>query len=555
MLSHLHIRDFALVERLELDLEPGMVALTGETGAGKSILLGALGLCLGERAESGAIRAGAERTEVSASFEIEELEPVRQWLAERELGEEECILRRVVQANGRSKAYINGRPVPLQSLKELGERLVDIHGQHAHQSLLRRDAQREILDGYAGNAPVLADLARGQSRLRDVEARIAQLEGGQEGYYERLDLLNYQIQELEALQMSAEDILELDQEQRRLANAGQLLESSQALLAMLYEDEQSVQNLLGLAGRRLEEQLALESALAEPHELVNGALVQVEEAADSLRRYLDRLELDPERLHWVEERIATLQDLARKHRVRPEELPRRLEALQAERDELSHAETRLLELRDEQHREQARYRELAEALSARRSEAAEALSRRVTEFIHELGMPGGAFRIDVRHDPEARATAHGLDRVEFLVRSNPGQPYQPIGKVASGGELSRIGLALEVATIESTRIPTLIFDEADSGIGGAVAEVVGRQLRTLGSRHQVFCVTHLPQVASQAHHQLKVSKSSTEDSTRTRVEVLDEAQRVEEIARMLGGVEITENTLSHASEMLQKAAN
>ncbi|MGD8709166.1 MAG: DNA repair protein RecN, partial [Ectothiorhodospiraceae bacterium] len=547
MLRHIHIRDFAIVDAVDVDFEGGMTALTGETGAGKSILLDALGLCLGDRADSGAVPERADRAEVNVSFDVTDNRSATDWLEGQSLDADgDCVLRRVVQRNGRSQAWINGRPVPLQLLGELGNHLVDIHGQHAHQSLMRTDAQREALDAYANHDGQLQQVRELHGECRRLRNEIRRLEGGQESYEDRLELLRFQVKELEDIGLNAEEIRDLDQEQRRLAGAGETLEACQAVLSSLYDDEHSAQSALSSAIRRLDDRVDLDTAIGGAHELFNNALVQLEEGCNSLRHYVDAVELDPARLQWVEEQIQLLNDLARKHRVRPEELPGRLAELQGELAELEQAEERLDALTDQLAQCQNDYRAAATELSYSRQRAAVDLGDKVTALMHELGMPGGELGIRVALAPEGKITSHGLDDVRFEVRTNPDQRFAPLNKVASGGELSRIGLAMEVAAAGTTHIPTLIFDEADTGIGGAVAEVVGRKLRELGGYHQVLCVTHLPQVAAQAHHQLKVEKDTAAGRTRTDIASLDTDARTQEIARMLGGVEITENTLNHA---------
>lgn len=554
MLSHIHIRNFAIVDELELELRPGMGALTGETGAGKSILLDALGLCLGDRADSDAVGPAEDRSEINVSFDVSAVSDARDWLTEQSLDADgDCLLRRVIQRNGRSQAFINGRPVPLQSLAELGELLVDIHGQHAHQSLMKRDTQRETIDRYGRHDELLERVARLHRDCRQTRREIGELEGGQEDYQDRLDLLRFQVGELEALGLTAEQIAELDDEQRRLASAGETLEACQQLLNMLYEDDASAQAALSGATRRLEDYAELDPNLDNALQLFNEALVRVEEGCNALRHYADSTDVDPSRLEWVEERIGTLHDLARKHRVTPEELPQRLDNLRAELERLENAESRLLELRKQLGQQENDYRAAAVELSYARQRTATELADRATEIIQQLGMPGGEIyiRLDLAEDGKISPT--GLDTVQFEVRTNPDRPFGPLHRVASGGELSRIGLALEVVAAHATRIPTLIFDEADTGIGGGVAEVVGRKLRELGEMRQVLCVTHLPQVAAQAHHQYQVTKSTADGVTRTNVRLLDGQERTEELARMLGGMEITENTLRHAQEMLERA--
>ncbi len=554
MLRHIHIRDFAIVDAVDLELDAGMTALTGETGAGKSILLDALGLCLGDRADTAAVPDHAERAEIVVGFDIEDNAAARAWLAEQALESgTECLLRRVVQRSGRSQSWINGRPVPLQSLAELGAYLVDIHGQHAHQSLLRRDAQREIVDAFGGHAAALAEVARHAGEVRRLRDQVRSLQGGDEDVANRIDLLRFQIGELDALGLTVEGIRELDTEQRRLASAGDTIERCQAALAALYDDDRSAQARLGGAIRDLAERVDLAPELAAAHDLFNEALVQIEEGCNSLRHFADSLDVEPGRLEYLEQQLGTVTDLARKHRCPPEELPARLERLREELDQLEHAGERLLTLERDLVTALTGYREAAQELSTARAETATTLAAEVSTLMAELGMAGGELRIAVQHDSEGAPSANGSDEVRFDVRTNPDQRPAPLARVASGGELSRIGLALQVATADVARIPTLIFDEADTGIGGAVAEVVGRKLRALGGRYQVLCVTHLPQVAAQAQHQLKVAKTVAKGQTSTHIDVLEPATRAEEIARMLGGVEITANTLNHAREMLERA--
>lgn len=556
MLTHIHIRNFTIVESLELEFGEGMSTLTGETGAGKSILLDALGLCLGDRADSDAIRAGADRAEINATFSIAADSDAARWLRDNELDSDgECLLRRIVQQNGRSKGFINATPVPVQSMRELGELLVDIHGQHAHQSLFRRDAQRQALDGFGAHEQQLQETAGLYQQLTEIQSAIARLDGGQGDYQDRKDLLRFQVDELAALELTAEGIAELDAEQRRLAAADNLLQTAQQVLAMLYEDEGSAQSALGQANSNLEKLLKIDPRLRETQEILASSLIQLEEGCDNLRRYIDSLELDPERLALVEQKISQLNDLARKHRIRLEELPDYFNALNEELAQLDGAEEQLATLRQQAEKTGKAYRAAAAKLSAARQSAATALSARVTGFVHELGMPGAEFSAQVSFSETAKPARHGLDHIEFQVRTNPGQPMGPLNRVASGGELSRIGLAIQVATAKTGHIPTLIFDEADVGIGGAIAEVVGQQLRQLGNDRQVLCVTHLPQVAAQAHQHYQVSKYNRADQTFTQVRWLEEEERVDEIARMLGGVEITPQTRSHAQEMLERAGN
>jgi len=555
MLTRLHIRNFALVEHLELEFAPGMTVLTGETGAGKSILLDALGLVLGDRADSGTVRAGCDRAEISATFDIRSLGAVRAWLEERELNlDDECILRRTVSADGGSRGYINGQPAPVQSLRELGEQLVDIHGQHAHQSLLKRDLQRQLLDGYAGHDALAEQVSTAYRRWRELQQELERLTRAAGERDSRLELLRYQVGELEALGLSTEELASLEEEHGRLANASRLQEGAQRALDLLYEgDEMAVVSLLGRTLSELRELQAIDGQLGGACELLDSAAIQAREAASELRRYLDRADLDPQRLDWVEQRLAAISELARKHRCGGEELPALLERLQGELAELEQAGQRLDGLEAEISRCRDGYLKLARELSAGRRKAAQALASQVSANMAELGMKGGRFEVALEAVEDDEPAPHGLERVELLVSANPGQPLKPLAKVASGGELSRISLAIQVISAGRGSIPTLIFDEVDVGVGGGVAEMVGRQLHALGGERQVLCVTHQPQVAAQGHQHLQVSKQTQGETTRSAVKVLDEEARVEEIARMLGGMTITGQTLSHAREMLALA--
>ncbi len=556
MLTHLDIRDFTIIRHVALDLGPGMTVLTGETGAGKSILVDALSLALGERAGSGTVRPGAERAEVVAIFDTTGSPAVRQWLAAQELEQEdqECILRRSLAADGRSRAYINGRPVPIQSLGAIGDLLVDIHGQHAHQSLLRRDAQRSLLDEHAGHASVLAGLGDLYRRWQAIGREVQAAGGDRSDRDAELDLLRYQVQELEQLNAEPRAIQELDEEYARLANAGRLLEGCQRSLGILETDEPAAA-LSGLeaATREIAELEHFDTSLGAVRTLLDEALIQAREAASELRHYLDTLDLDPQRLQWLESRIGALHDAARKHQVKPMGLARRLAELQSRLSRLEGGEARLRELEAELAQVLEDYGNLARELYAGRAAAAKDLSERVSANMHDLGMPGGRFEVSVQHLPTEQPSAAGLDRVEFLVSANPGQPLAPLGKVASGGELSRISLGLQVIGAAGSGVPTLVFDEVDVGVGGRVAEIVGQRLRHLAGSRQVLCVTHLPQVASQGHHHLQAHKLTAKDETSATVHPLSGETRVEEIARMLGGIEITAQTTAHAREMIERA--
>ena len=555
MLTHLHIRNFALVASLDLDLQAGMTVLSGETGAGKSILLGALGLTLGDRADSTVVRHGAERAEITATFRIDALKGVVEWLREQELdSEDECILRRTVSADGRSKAFINGQPMPLQSLRELGEQLVDIHGQHAHQSLLKRDIQRQLLDAFAGHLPLLNQVTgawRQWQQLQQDFQQLSQQAGEREA---RLELLRFQCQELEALQLLGGELAELDEEHAILANASRLLEGSQQAVGMLSEnDDYSINSMLQRCLNELRELQGYDPRLASSCEMLESAAIQADEAASELRHYVNALELDPQRLEWVDQRLAAIHSLARKHRVEPEALPELQHQLEQELAELEQADSRLAGMQQAIDSALAHYQQLAGKLSEGRQKAATRLAKAVSQQIQALGMGGG--KLEVQLTPlDKGPSAHGNEQIELLVSANPGQPPRPLNKVASGGELSRISLAIQVITASQEGIPTLIFDEVDVGVGGGVAEMVGKQLRMLGESRQVMCVTHQPQVAAQGHHHYQIRKHSDKGSTTTQVSPVVGDERVEEIARMSGGLTITEQTLEHARDLLRGAA-
>ncbi|TVQ87196.1 MAG: DNA repair protein RecN [Chromatiaceae bacterium] len=554
MLTHIAIQDLVIVSRLELDLGAGMTALTGETGAGKSILIDALGLTLGDKADAALIRSGRERAEVSAAFDVSANLAARAWLAEQALDDgDDCLLRRVLTRGGRARAYINGRVVSTAQLRDLGDLLVDIHGQHAHQSLLRPAAQRTLLDAYGGLGEATTAVVEHYRRYRALDTRWRELTAAQAQRAARMDLLRFVVDELAALALAPGELDALDAEQRRLANLGQLQGTTAALLDLLYEGEPAVRDQLGHAAAELGGLAAIDERLQETRDLIDGALVQVGEAASNLRQYLDSLELDPGRLAEVEQRLVRIHDLARKYRLAPADLDQHLQAAWAELATLEAADLSLGNLGAERDAEYTGLLERARALSRARRTAADHLGDTVTAAMQELGMAGGHFAIALLTAADDDIGSSGLDSVEFQVSANPGQPLQPLARVASGGELSRISLAIQVATASVGGIPTLVFDEVDVGIGGGVAEIVGRLLRRLGAARQVLCVTHLPQVAAQAHRQLRVSKRSSSEETFTQIDPLDADARIDEIARMLGGTAITATTRAHAEEMLTQA--
>ena len=554
MLLNLQIRDFAIVDNLEIDFSPGMSALTGETGAGKSILLDALGLLLGDRADATSVRHGQERAEISAEFDVSHCQPASNWLRDHDMdNSEDCQLRRVISREGRSRAYINGSSVPVASLRELGEHLVDIHGQHEHQSLLRRDLQRNLLDNHGKHGKLLASLQVVHRDWHAARKAINELVGDDQDRNTRLEFLNFQAQELDALAPQQDESEQLHTELARLSNAGQLIETCNNHLQCLYEDDSSAHSLLGKAVDDLASLADVEPALKDAGELFNSALIQMQEGIDQLRSCAEQFELDPERLQWVEQRLDALHSAARKHRIEVEQLPAYHDRLKTNIINLEQADQKLDALEKEQTDLEQRYRKTARQLHNKRVKTAASISRQVGEAMQALGMQGGRFEIQVTDTASDGLSLHGTDQIDFLVSANPGQPLQDLRKVASGGELSRMSLAIQVVAAQDTAIPTLIFDEVDSGVGGAVAETVGQQLQTLGVHHQVLCVTHLPQVAAQAHNHLQVQKQTDGNTTRTGIERLTQTQRVDEIARMLGGQKITDSTLQHAQEMLLMA--
>ena len=551
MLESLHIRDFAIIDQLQLEVEAGLTALTGETGAGKSILLDALKLIAGDRAELEAIRSGAGKAEIDACFSLHDCGAARDWLAENEmLADDECVIRRILSSSGRSRAFINGANATLTQLRELCDLLIDIHGQHEHQSLQKSSVQRELLDAFVGDPRLLAEVADKFSLMRELGERLRQTEAGAQAREQRIDLLRLYCEELDQANPAADDLETLQAEYRRLSNADTLLQQTGDALARLYEDEEhSVQAELSRCVSELVELSSADSELRGSHELLNGALIQVQEAVAELRAYRDSIEVDESRLVAVNQRIADLQDLARKHRVEVSELAALQAELSTELDELQSDAYDVDAVRESLQKATADYEFSAGELSTKRRQTAANLSEQITRVMQQLGMSGGRFVIEV--EPDSPPGIQGSDQIRYLVSANPGQPPKTLARVASGGELSRISLAIQVIMSESSRIPTLIFDEVDSGVGGGIAEIVGRKLRDLGRDRQVFCVTHLPQVASQAHHHFRVEKQSAGGSTRTEVVSLDADARLEEIARMLGGVEITAQTRAHASEMIE----
>ncbi|MEN8177453.1 MAG: DNA repair protein RecN [Pseudomonadota bacterium] len=555
MLTQLHIRDLAIVSAQQLELSPGLSVLTGETGAGKSILIDALGLALGDRADNGMIRSDSDRAEVTAGFDITDTAQARTWLEEQALDEgNDCLIRRILSREGRSRAFINGRPVTLQQVQELGNMLVEIHGQHAHQSLLSRNHQRQLLDAYGDNRALAERVTASFKRFQKDRKQLQALSNAATERASRLDLMRFQANELTALNLHPAELETLNQEHRRLSHLEQLQSGAGEILLGLDETEPSVRGLLVKLTDQLGSLQEMDKVLEEPREMLDNALIQVDEALSVLRDYLSGLELDPAGLQVVEQRLELIHDLARKYRIKPAALADRLLQIEQELEQLENADETLEALENQVAGQWDEFLKQARQLSTKRQKTGQRLSKEISQAMQQLGMPGGVFGVELRPLAEAEATKAGLELVEFMVSANPGMPMQPLSKVASGGELSRISLAIQVATIRYGKTPSLVFDEVDVGIGGGVAEIVGQMLRQLGDSRQILCVTHLPQVAAQALHHLQVKKSTAGNQTHTHITRLAEAERVAEIARMLGGVEITDQTLAHASEMIEMAA-
>ena len=548
MLKHIVIRDYAIVDALDIELEGGMTVITGETGAGKSIMLDALGLCVGDRADSRTVRPGAKRAEITAVFTLSDIPSASQWLKERELDDDadECILRRTVTADGRSKAFINGVPATLAETGELGELLVDIHSQHAHQSLLRKSHQRDMLDAFAGASELAQALAETAQQCERLTIEFERLANQNEADTARLELLRYQVNELEELGLQSAEIEILEAEQKQLANAGFLLESAGQAAEGCEVQSEEIRRLRGL----MADERHNFAAVANIREMLSSAEIQLDEARSELTRYADGIELDPSRLAEVDQRLEAIYDLARKHRVMPERLFEHHLALNAELEGLDGGDERLNQLRAEIKNARAEYSKLASRLTNQRTKAAVEIADKVSSILSKLAMERCSIKIALTpHAPESYHP-RGNEDVEFLISTNPGAEPGPLAKIASGGELSRISLALQVAAAENATVPTMIFDEVDVGIGGAVAEVVGDLLHHLSARVQVLCVTHLPQVAAKGDQHLQVSKAGDKNSVSTTLAALDTQSRISEIARMLGGMKITESTLAHAREML-----
>lgn len=545
MLTDLSIRDYAIVQRLDIELHAGMTCVTGETGAGKSIMLDALGLCIGDRAEAKAVRAGADRAEISALFSIEKLPEARAWLDRAALLEgHECLIRRTVSSDGRSRAFINGSSATLAQCKELGELLVDLHSQHAHQSLLRRSVQRELLDAFSETTAEALSIAEESNCIRTLKHELETLRSSSNEIAERRDLLNYQIDELSGLSFGDAELESLESDQKLLSNASWIMETVHAIA----EQCGGLSDQLRSSVSQLSDD-RLGSKIDESRELVLSSQIQLDEAASELRRFLAGVELDPQRLREVESRLDTAYTLARKHRIQPEELSGHLETLSTELENLEHGSQQLDELESEIEARHARWTENAQALTEKRKQGARRLAERSMELLAQLAMERCELDVEFIEITAEKLDPRGLEEVEIWIATNPGSQPGPLNKVASGGELSRISLALQVAVADKATAPTMIFDEVDVGVGGAVADVVGALLKTLADNVQVLCVTHLPQVAAKGHQHIQVSKTGDHVVT-TSLQYLSDDERVEELSRMLGGAVVTDATRENARELL-----
>ncbi|ASP37267.1 DNA repair protein RecN [Bacterioplanes sanyensis] len=558
MLSHLSIRQFALVEQLELEFQHGMVVITGETGAGKSILLDALGLALGNRAEAGFVRQGAERAEVTATFQL--TQAARQWLQDKELLEDhpteeqqDVLLRRIVSNEGRSRAYINGHTCTLNELRQLAECLIDIHAQHAHQRLLQPDTARQLLDNFAGLNEMRQQVSQHFRLWQRTEQTLRQLREHSAENEAQKQLLSYQVEELRELALGEHELEELEREHKRLAGAETVLLSGQQGLVLCLGDEHSDTSAVQLAWQAIQQLQALDDEhpdLNDAKELLQQGHIQLEEAGLSLQRYLEQVDINPHRLQQVEGRLSELFSMARKHHTTPQSLYDHWQQLEQQLADISLSDDDLELLQQQAVELQQQYQQQAELLSQQRQAAAQQLDQQVAEQLQVLALGQVVLQTGIT---SAKAASHGIDTVELYVQTNPGMPMGPLAKVASGGELARISLAIQVVTAQSNDIGCIIFDEVDVGIGGGTAERVGRLMRTLGDQTQVMCVTHQPQVAAQAHQHFQVSKISGDQATHTHIRQLNDQQRCEEVARMLGGIDITRQTLAHAQEMLKLA--
>ena len=556
MLLSININNYTLVESLEIEFSKGTTAITGETGAGKSLVLDALGMALGDRADSDTIRHGKKRAEITATFDISSTPEAKNWLHSNDLdADDQCILRRLYTTEGRSRGYINGQSCTMQQLQTLGDMLTDIHSQHEHQSLLRRETHRRLLDEYANTTELATEVAASYQQWNSANKQLNNLLEHADELTARKDLLTFQVQELQQLGLENNELGNLEKEQQTLANADQILQDSHSLLAVCDQDESfNIREGLNRALTILSGLKHRPEALGNAEELLQSSMIQVEEAIHEISNHIDRFEANPQRLQQVEERLSAIFQLSRKHRVNGDQLAETLESLEAELQELKGGGESIETLQEELDKLADKYSAKSAKLSKQRTKAAAVMANEINQQLQLLSMEGAELVVSISPLSEGEFRATGNEDIEFLIATNPGQPHKPLQKIASGGELSRVSLAIQVVAAAHSNIPTLVFDEVDVGIGGSTADIVGQLLKQLGDRGQVISVTHQPQVAAHAHHHYRASKVVETNSAESLMTPLDQQQRVEELARMLGGAKVTDQTLSHASELLKLAS-
>jgi DNA repair protein RecN (Recombination protein N) len=552
MLTQLCIQDFTLVEKLELEFSAGMTVITGETGAGKSILLDALGLAIGDKTEADRVRQGATRADITATFDTQRIVQAQEWLAAHDLQQadapHECLLRRLINNEGKSRSYINGQPVTLQQLRELGDMLIDIHSQHEHQSLLHKDTHLRLLDEFGQHTELAKQVRAAFSQWHEVLERFIRLRDNSAEMNARYQLLRYQVEELDALGLQEGEIEQLETEQKKLASAEDTLANCQQLIELCNDDHQGLSAQIYRALHLLKQVPHKSKHLQTAEECLQNAQIQLDEARQEISLDIDNFELDPERLQIIEQRLSQAYDLARKHRVKAQELPALYLQISNELTELDAGDGKLDELQQQVEQSEKHYLQLAEKLSTQRQKTAKKLAQQVNDQLKALAMTSASFSVQIVR--AAKASGKGLDDIEFLISTNPGQPPKSLAKVASGGELSRISLAIQVVTAQTSAIPTLVFDEVDVGIGGATGEVVGKLLRQLGEQGQVLCVTHLAQVASKGHQHLQVQKTLKGKQAVSQLVELTGEERIQEIARMMSGEKLTESSIAHARDLM-----
>ncbi len=555
MLTHIDIKNFVLIDHLSLDLNSGLTVITGETGAGKSIILDAIELALGQRAENMIVRRGSDQCEITLLFSVDKNSPAYEWLESHDLAsDDECIIRRIITSDGRSRASINTVSCPLQQIKELANLLINIHGQHQHQALLKRHYQRQLLDTYANHPVLLEKVFTLYQAWKKTFDELSSIRDNKKDHTLEINLITDQIAELEECDLKPGAYELLDQEQRQLAAIDtQLIHLNNAHQLLSQQDEDNLLDKLYVIEHEIQEQKKLLPQLDNLLEMLNNASMLLHETNSELERLLSTLEPDPDRLSQLEKRLEKIHHLARKHRIKPNELHSLQNTLQERLHSLVHSEARIAELSAELEKINGNYQRAAQQLSDSRSKAATKLSKIITSQMQELSLGGGALKIEIHAENKDQPRSEGLDEIEFLVCTNPSQPLNPLSKVASGGELSRISLAIHVATGQQMTISTQIFDEVDVGIGGPTATIVGKLLRQLGTQSQILCITHLPQVAANGHHHFYVSKNSDKKSATTLITVLNREERAQELARMLGDLTVTSNAIAHAENLLTNA--